>query len=239
MSLIKIFRNFAVFPIWAFSLLSCDDGRIYEELVDIPEEGRVVQLTAQLTGLGSWSDRYSVVVAGYDNESDYAIITKAVPQVDGAEVKVVLSGISDEVSRIDLCVVNRLRKRMLSFRSFECPYVTDTIRLDVGTLDVGMYSSIQSQLFDKTCANCHGASTFAAAGLYLTPGKSYAALVGQPSTKCPEMLLVSPGDADESLLYQTLSSSISQEWSYDHTKEVLSDEWKDIIEDWIDDGAHN
>lgn len=239
MSLIKIFRSFVLLSVGTFSVLSCDDGRIYEELVDVPEEGRVVQLTGHLSGLGNWSDRYSVVVAGYDDESDYAIITKAVPQTEGGEVKVVLSGISDEVSRIDLCVINRLRKRMLSFRSFECPYVADTIRLDVGTLDVGMYSSIQSQLFDKTCANCHGASTFAAAGLYLTPGKSYAALVGQPSAKFPEILLVSPGDADESLLYQTLSSSISQEWSYDHTKEVLSDEWKDIIEDWIDDGAHN
>ena len=214
---------------------SCDDGRIYEEEAVLPEEGRVVKLTGMLTGAENWSSGYNVVVAGFDDTKEYAIITKAIPASECREV--VLSGISDEVTRIELCVVNRLRKRILSYETFDCPVTADTIRLDAGTKDVGMYASLQSQLFNTTCANCHGASTHAAAGLYLTEGKSYDALVGQPSVKVSGKQLVSPGDADESILYQTLATHISTAWNYDHTKEVLSDAWLDVLEDWIDDGA--
>lgn len=226
---------------WTFGILlvllfaSCDDGRIYEEHVVIPEEGRVVKLTGKLIGAEKWSSGYNVVVAGFDDENDYAIITKSIPADECQEV--VLSGISDDVTRIELCVVNRLRKRILSYETFDCPLKVDTIRLDIGTKNVGMYATIQGQLFNTTCANCHGASTHAAAGLYLTEGKSYGALVNQPSIKLADRLLVSPGDADESVLYQTLATNISVSWNYDHTKEVLSDSWLDVLEDWIDDGA--
>lgn len=215
--------------------LSCDDGRIYEEVVAIPEEGRVVKLTGLLTGAENWSSGYSVVVAGFDDTNDYAIITKAIPATECREV--VLSGINDEVTRIELCVINRLRKRILSYETFDCPLSADTIRLEAGSMDVGMYATIQSRLFNTTCANCHGASTYAAAGLYLTEGKSYDALVGQPSVKVSGKSLVSPGNADESILYQALGTDISTVWNYDHTKEVLSGAWLDVLEDWIDDGA--
>lgn len=228
-----------ILTIWGlllnFVLFSCDDGRIYEEAVVIPEEGRVVKLTGQLTGAENWSSGYSVVVAGFDETKDYAIITKAVPASECREV--VLSGINEEVTRIELCVVNRLRKRILSYETFDCPVTADTIRLDAGTVDVGMYATLQIRLFNTTCANCHGASTNAAAGLYLTEGKSYNALVNQPSGKVTDKLLVNPGNADESVLYQALATNISATWNYDHTKEVLSDSWLDVLEDWIDDGA--
>ena len=229
----KVGALVGLFTVLLFS--SCDDGRIYEEVVAIPEEGRVVKLTGMLTGAENWSSGYNVVVAGFDDTKEYAIITKAISATECREV--VLSGISDEVTRIELCVVNRLRKRILSYETFDCPVTADTIRLDAGTKDVGMYASLQSQLLNTTCANCHGASTHAAAGLFLTEGKSYDALVGQSSVKVSDKLLVSPGDADESVLYQTLATNISTAWNYDHTKEVLSDEWLDLLEDWINDGA--
>lgn len=230
-------KKIGAFGVLLLNLLffSCDDGRIYEEVIVLPEEGRVVKLTGQLTGAANWSSGYNVVVAGFDDTKDYAIITKAVPMTECKEV--ILSGINDEVTRIELCVVNRLRKRILSYETFDCPVTADTIRLDVGTKDLGMYATLQSQLFNTTCANCHGASTHAAADLYLTEGKSYDALVNQPSMKVTDKFLVSPGDADESVLYQTLATNISVTWNYDHTKEVLSDSWLDVLEDWIDDGA--
>lgn len=218
-----------------FVFVACDDGRIYEENMVIPEEGRVVKLTGEITGAGNWSAGYTVAVAGFKEDDDYAIITKAVSTAGCKEV--ILSGINEQVTQIELCVVNRLRKRVLSMATFDCPVMADTIRLEVGTIDIGMYATIQRQLFNTTCANCHGASTQAAAGLFLTEGRSYEALVGQPSQKLPEMLLVEPKNVDKSVLYQTLSSDISKDWNYDHTKEVLSEDWLDLLEDWIDDGA--
>lgn len=217
---------------------ACDDGRIYEENAVMPEEGRIVKLTGQMTGIGNWSSGYSIVMAGFDDESNYAIITKAIPATENQPIEVVLAGINENVTHMELCVINRLRKRILTLRSFDCPVTSDTIRLEIGTLDAGMYSTIQAQLFNTTCANCHGASTHAAAGLYLTEGKSFEALVGQSSTKEEGRMLVQPGNADESVLYRTLATNISAEWNYDHTKEVLSDEWLDVLEDWINNGAN-
>lgn len=219
----------------AFVNLSCDDGRIYEEYVSVPETGRVVKVTGMLSGAADWSAGYSVVVAGFNDEKDYAIITKSVPAADCSEI--VISGISDDVTRIELCVVNRLRKRIVTYRSYECPFTADTIRLDAGTINLGMFSTLQNQLFNTTCANCHGASTHAAAGLFLTEGRSYGAIINKPSAKVEGCLLVLPGNADESVLYQTLATKISETWNYDHTKEILSDDMLEVMEDWINDGA--
>lgn len=218
-------------------LIACDDGRIYEEAKTIPEEGRVVKITGRINGIDSWSSGYSVVVAGFDEKSDYAIISKTVPTTENLSKGFVLAGINEDVTRIELCVTNRLRKRILTLRKFDCPVTPDTIRLDVGSMDVGMFASIQKDIFNKTCANCHGASNFAAAGLYLTEGKSYDALVGHPSTKEAGKKIVMKGNAEESVLYKILSTDISKDWKYDHTKEILSDEWIDIVKNWIDYGA--
>lgn len=39
-----------------------------------------------------------------------------------------------------------------------------------------------------------------------------------------------PDHAEESVLYRVLATNISKEWKYDHTKEILSDEMIDILE---------
>lgn len=228
---LALFRSFLLI----FALLSCDDGRIYDTEVILPEEGRVVKFTGEVIGNNNWTDKYSVVLAGFDDEGEYAIITKTVPLTGKTEV--VLSGISDEVTRMELCVINRLRKRIVTLQAFECPATTDTIRLEATPIDAGMYATIQDRLFNTTCAACHGYGERAAAGLFLTEGRSHAALVGQPSVKMPGMHLVAEGNAEESVLYQTLASEVSTGWGYDHTKEVLSPAWLELLKDWIDAGA--
>lgn len=219
-------------------LTACDDGRIYEEFTSIPEEGRVVKLEGQITGIDSWSPGYSVVIAGFDDKSNYAILTKSIPTAESLSEGVVLAGINENVTHIELCITNRLRKRILTLRKFDCPITPDTIRLNAGSLDAGMFSAIQTNIFNTTCANCHGASNHAAAGLFLTEGKSFKAIVGQPSTKEEGRNLVMPGNAEESVLYRALATNISKGWKYDHTKEVLSDELLDVLENWINNGAN-
>lgn len=215
---------------------SCDDGRLYEDQITIPETGRVAKLTGQLTGISSWAEGYDVVVAGFAKDNNFAIITKDVQVSADGKVSTVLSGIPDEVSEVEFCVTNRLRKRILTFRQAELN-TTDTIRLEVGTMDVGMYAAIQEQLLNTTCTSCHGASTFAGAGLYLTEGKSYDALVGKPSRLVEDMLLVCPGKADSSLLYRTIDSDISTTWRQDHSNMVMSSTMKGIVRDWINNVA--
>lgn len=221
-------------------LASCDDGRIYEDEAIVTEEGRTLKLTGNIAGTENWAPGYSVVVAGFNDESDYAVISKAIPSTSTSTeaVEVVMSGIDESVTRVEFCVINKLRKRILSFSSLDCSTTSrDTLLLDAGNVNVGMYATLQSQLFNTTCANCHGASTSAAAGLYLTAGRSHAALVNQPSTLVPGALLVQPGHSAESILYRALSEGLTLSWRYDHSKEVLSGEVQTMIADWIDNGA--
>ena len=214
------------------AITSCDDGRLYEKPVILPEEGRVVKLTGNLSGVGEWAGGYSIVVAGFADDSEYAVISKSVSTGADGRAEVVLSGIKDDVQRVELCVINRLRKRILTLRSADLS-VADTIRLEVGSMNVGMYAAIQEQLFNTTCTSCHGASTFAGGGLYLTEGKSYDALVGAPSQLADDKLLVEPGNADASVLYQALATRVSATWRQDHSNMVMNTAMRDVVKDWI------
>ena len=91
---------------------SCDDGRLYADRLILPEEGRVVRLTATLDGLDTWADGYSVVLAGFGEGSDYAVIAKSVQAADDGTVDITMSGVAEEVTTLEVCAINRIRKRI-------------------------------------------------------------------------------------------------------------------------------
>ncbi|MDE6120330.1 MAG: hypothetical protein K2F63_00920, partial [Muribaculaceae bacterium] len=82
---------------------------------------------------------------------------------------------------------------------------------------------------------CHGASGFAAAGLDLTGPGSFSRLIGVSATKVPGALRVAPGNSNESVLYNILSTDASAAWSYDHSVEVVDPKRLELIKNWIDD----
>ena len=92
---------------------SCDDGRLYADRLIIPEEGRVVKLTATLEGLDTWSDGYSIVLAGFEDGSDYTVIAKSVQAADDGTVDITMSGVAEEVTTLEVCAINRIRKRSM------------------------------------------------------------------------------------------------------------------------------
>ena len=220
---------------------SCDEGRIYEEETIVMEEGRVVKMTADITGIDKWAQGYSIVIAGFNETSEYAVTSANIPapSVDGGTVRVIMSGISDEVKTLEICAINKLRKRIDTFSSIETPATTDTIIMNVGAVDVGMYSAIQNSVFTPYCATCHGASAGSpSANLTLTKGKSYEDLVNHPSVIVDGKLRVTPGNAEESVLYQILNTDISSQWGIDHFP-ILTPypNLLTLIDDWIDNGA--
>ena len=222
---------------------SCDDGRIYEKEVALPQEGLTLKLKGHLTGVDTWPEKYTLCVAGFTGESDYAVLSKVIASENaaGGEVEVLLSGIKEEVTQLELCVTNRLRKRIVTFAQVDVAAQQpndDTLRLDVGRLDVGMYRALQEAVFNASCVACHGANGRAACDLFLTEGQSYQALVGKASKVHEERLLVTPGKASESLLPQVLS----EEGLVQHNHTDLLDAKKKsalftLINDWIDAGA--
>lgn len=218
-----------------FSLFSCDDGKIYDQKEPVPAEGGCLRLSARITGIDQWPSKYGVVVAGFSG-NDYATISKGITgtAADGS-VEVVLGGIPETVSRVEVCVINRLRKRVVSFYSTDFEPRRDTVVVEAGTIDAGMFNSLQAEVFDRSCVGCHGESTAAAAGLHLTAGESYGQLVGVRADLSEEgHALVEPGDARSSFLWEILHEDRLR---FNHTDIITSGELLELIEDWIDNGA--
>lgn len=218
-------------------LTSCDSGPVDESIAYVPQEGRTVRVTGTFSGMDTWPGGYTVAVAGFSQASDYAVVAKNIAVGDG-EVQTVMSGVSEEVTEIEVCVIDRLRVRIATFARVDNldELADDTIRLDVGALDVGMFHTVQQTVFNEDCIACHGMSNEAARGLYLTEGRSYGCLVGKPSSADPGKLLVSPGHSDDSFLHLVLHED--GHLSHGHA-DILSakPEKLNLIDDWIDNGA--
>ena len=49
--------------------------------------------------------------------------------------------------KIELCVINRIRERVVTFARVDCSETAeDTIRMDVGEQQVGMFQAVQQQV---------------------------------------------------------------------------------------------
>lgn len=225
----------------ALSVVGCDEGRIYEREEAVTEEGRVVKLTATLTGLDYWHESYDIVLAGFGEGSSYSVIAKDVSVAMDAtgRVEMVMAGVGDEVRTIEVCACNSTRERIATFYSVEAPATADTIVMDAGRIDVSMYRAVQERLFAEKCIQCHGAgSGEPSAGLHLTAGQSYADLVRQPSAVASGETRVVPGQSSRSLLYTILTTDVSASWPIDHSRMIASEEeLLRLLRNWIDNGA--
>lgn len=231
------------------SFAACDDGTIEKKEDSGTVGGKVVKVEGTVTGLHTWASRYDIVVAGFNEEAGnevapYASISKVVTADENGHVSIVLSSITNDVKTVEISAVNRLRQRIVSFATLDISNesAADTIRFDIGTLDVSMLAGVQTGIFNATCTACHGANGRAAANLNLTEGNSYASLVNHASTKLPEQMRVLPGDADNSVLWQVVDGNVSESWRQNHS-DMLNKERAvnllQLLEDWINNGATN
>ncbi|MDE6632606.1 MAG: hypothetical protein K2K23_06370, partial [Muribaculaceae bacterium] len=146
---------------------------------------------------------------------------------------VTLSGIPADVTTIELCAIDRLRRRVATFISAD--YNTQaTLQISAEMVDMSMSGAIQTEIFNTTCVQCHGGNGHAAAGLELLEGNSFSNLISVPSRKIPGMDRVTPGQSAESELFLILDTDISADWNYDHSVEVVRQEKLDLIRNWID-----
>ena len=88
---------------------------------------------------------------------------------------------------IEIAVTNTLRKRVSTFYRYDVENVSadDTIRIDVGKQNVGMFSAINNTIFQgtaTTCSRCHSTEK-AARGLDLSAKNAYKNLVAVKSNK--------------------------------------------------------
>lgn len=232
-------------PIIAFLLAfttSCDDGHVDEKTYTYDDSDSYnVQLTGNFTKASTWSDDFTLALCGFNETDKYATIAKSLSNVDG-NTTVKLSNVPPETKTIEIAVINILRERIATLYKYDignADNVNDTIRIDVGELDLGMFAYINSNLFQGTktsCSKCHSGAN-PRAGLDLTADKAYSNIVGTTSTKSPDMQLVKAGDSENSFLYKVISVG-DDNVHYSHTQ-LMADEQTmlDILKQWIDAGA--
>lgn len=229
-----------------FTFAACDDGPI-ENVTNATTGGKVVKVEGTITGLRTWPSRYDISVAGFTADDanttmPYATISKVVTTDENGHVSIVLSNIGSSVSDIEVCAMNTLRQKIVTFTSMDISNEpdNDTIRFDIGTIDASMLAGIQTGIFNASCAACHGANGRAAAGLNLTEGNAYESLVNHASTQLPDMFRVKPGDADSSVIWQVIDGNASENWPMNHA-DMLNKERAagllQMLEDWINNGA--
>lgn len=224
-----------LFATAVIALSACDEGRIYNEDTVVGEDGGSIHLTAVTAGTETWPSGYTLAVAGFADGNGYALVSKNLGSIDeDGKCDVTLSGIPPEVNTIELCALDRLRRRIATFHSTPYTSSSDTRQIELAATDMSMTTAVQQEIFNTTCANCHGGSGYAAANLDLTAGKSIEDLVMKESVKMPGLYRVKPGDSAESVLYQILADGKSADWSYDHSVEVVRQEKLDLIRNWID-----
>lgn len=216
------------------SLSSCDEGRIYNDDTVQTEEGGAAHFSGSVTGADTWSQGYTLALAGFEDGNDYALISKNIDfSASNGKCDVTLSGIPADVTTIELCAIDRLRRRVASFISAD--YNTQVnLQISAEMVDMSMSGAIQTEIFNTTCVQCHGGNGHAAAGLELLAGNSFANLISIPSRKMPGIDRVTPGKSEESELFLILDTDVSADWNYDHSVEVVRQEKLDLIRNWID-----
>lgn len=214
---------------------ACDDGDIYP---DPPGRvtGRKATLSARFSGLDAWPEAYQLVLAGFGDDTrvpDISIVIQK-PASPQEEVTMTMSGISDGVKTISVSVLTKGRELLHHYYTYDVEEGTGEIVLPELAIDVAEYPRIQEQVFDNYCAACHGAGNSAAAGLYLTAGRSYEALVNRTSHLGNGKSLVVPGNANASFLMDILENDIV---GYNHTDVLPEQELVTLIETWIKNGC--
>lgn len=235
------------FFLLALLFTACDSGNIVEQATQDRSSERMVKLNATVTGMTDLAEQYTFALAMFKPGDNYALTVHSIPATteDGAEVNIVAPIASSEVSTVELAIVNRLRQRVFTLANInmdDYADAADTIRLNVGTVNVGMFDIIQQNIFNTSCIQCHGiGGGSGAAGLNLTEGHSLANLKDVASTRKDGMFRIVSGSASHSLLHQILAEGGEDILHYNHT-EVLSSQFKNdvaavrtFIDDWIND----
>lgn len=217
----------------AILLSSCDDGRIYPDQTELTNIGRTIKIECRLTGTEAWriSPDYALSLAAFAGGSEYALVSRNIASSSLSDSVLTLTGIPAEAQTVEICILDRLRKRVVTLASADASLNVVTIP----SLDVSPLSAAQQAVFTPTCSACHGGGHNAGGVSLATMADTRRTTVGIAANHPDEgaSLRVAPGNPDASVLYRALTTDASASWAYDHSVEVVNPALRDIVGLWI------
>ena len=229
----------------ALSLTGCDDGYIEDPVNQYSGDSYTVQIKGCFNSVDSWTGKYTVAAACFDGSSPYSLTQTALPSEENGEIQTLtLTNVSTKAKSIEIVVMSPLRERIATLYSYEIradQRIGDTIKVDVGIIDVGMFSTINKAVFQgeqTNCARCHSAVN-PVANLDLTTANAYHNLVGVQASADTAMSRVVAGNASKSFLYRVITEG-DRSISYSHPALFVNEStapFVEIIRSWIDSGA--
>ena len=109
-------KNYGIFALlFAAARAACDDGYVPREEFTATHSGYTAKLTGHIDGADSWPDYYQLVLAGF-GDSEYAVTQVLVSPDAQGNVCLTLTDIGNDVDKVELCVTNRLRRRILTYK---------------------------------------------------------------------------------------------------------------------------
>lgn len=102
------------------------------------------------------------------------------------------------------------------------------------------YKTDVEPILVKECGECHGGER-PKKGLDLTAGKGFVNLVGRKSAEVPELLLVAPGDPENSYLWHKLQHTAREGKGMPRgifSSRKLGERELQVIREWIEQGAN-
>ncbi len=227
-------RNIAgVVLLLACFLAGCDEGKIYPEAREDTTGGSGT-LRVVFKGQEAWPQEYMLAFAAFGDDADMPVVSKIISKPDKEDevVEVVLNGLGEEVKRLSVVVVNKGRQPLYECYGYPVEDPSESMVLPVDEIDLAAYDRVQAQVFDAFCIRCHGAGTNAAAGLYLTATHAPQSLVGVPSTRSADgLMLVDPGSPDKSFIMHVLTEDVVR---YNHTDVLPEKELVTLVKTWIE-----
>ncbi len=228
----RLLKHLSLVLFCASSLTSCwmDTGDITED--DRGEElGASFNVRVVFKNRNAWPTDNQLAICAFSgdekNPFDWKFITK---QTKDDTLSLSLTGIDREPDYVSISLLNKVKQKVYNFKTAKLEESDPDM---VWTIDLLDFGRVQTQFFNN-CQNCHGGSASAAAGLYLTEGKTYNSLVNQPSTRVDGRKLVTPGSVSESFIVDVITGK-TDALHYDHTQVGYNNETEDIqlLKDWI------
>lgn len=211
---------------------ACDSGDIYAEGTKKNDKTVTAQIT--IKGVKALPEDNKLVLAAYYADEDVPVITQTITsESEGETITVVLNYVPDDATRITISLLNKTWREIYTFYDGAMPE-GKLVDIPAQTVNLLTYNRIQQQLFSQ-CIQCHGASTSAAAGLFLTEGSSYPNLVSHASINSDKMR-VEPGFISQSFLVDVLDGNITLRYKHSNISSLKKEDIT-LLKAWIESGA--